>query len=299
MIKEVGTVMHRFVHTVGQQEWLEPIGDQLQSLVQKAFDGIENSQQVQNVLNGVGLSHPLHVIVKDVPLGAWTAAAALDALEVVTGEESLGAGADAAVAVGLAGSSVASSTGLTDWQHLQGHPRRIGVGHALMNLTAGGLYATSLLARRRDQRGLGRLLGWLGFGVLALGAYLGGHMVFKQRVGVDHTAGKTLPSEYVAVLPESELAEGQLRRVQVDDVPVLLVRRGDRVEALLETCAHLGGPLADGELDDGCVVCPWHGSRFALEDGQVVDGPSVYDQPALDVRIREGQVEVRKATHAT
>jgi hypothetical protein len=72
------------------------------------------------------------------PLGAWTAAAALDALEVVTGEEPLGAGADAAVTVGLAGSSIASSTGLTDWQHLQGHTRRIGVGHALMNMTAVG-----------------------------------------------------------------------------------------------------------------------------------------------------------------
>jgi nitrite reductase/ring-hydroxylating ferredoxin subunit len=75
-----------------------------------------------------------------------------------------------------------------------------------------------------------------------------------------------------------------------------LVRRGDQVEALLETCAHLGGPLADSELDDGHVVCPWHGSRFALEDGQVVGGPSVHDQPALDVRFREGQIEVRKVT---
>ena len=60
-----------------------------------------------------------------------------------------------------------------------------------------------------------------------------------------------------------------------------------------ESCAHLGGPLSEGELQEDSVVCPWHGSSFALEDGRVQDGPSAYSQPCLQTRVRKGQIEVR------
>ena len=77
------------------------------------------------------------------------------------------------------------------------------------------------------------------------------------------------------------------------------MRRGERVYALAETCAHLGGPLADGRLEESpqghpVVVCPWHGSRFDMENGEVLDGPSAYYQPCFDARINDGQVEVRR-----
>jgi nitrite reductase/ring-hydroxylating ferredoxin subunit len=48
-------------------------------------------------------------------------------------------------------------------------------------------------------------------------------------------------------------------------------------------------------LIDGSVRCPWHDSRYALEDGRVLDGPSAFPQPCFDVRIRDGQIEVRVA----
>jgi nitrite reductase/ring-hydroxylating ferredoxin subunit len=74
-----------------------------------------------------------------------------------------------------------------------------------------------------------------------------------------------------------------------------LARRHGKIHALAGTCAHLGGPLADGKLIDGSVRCPWHDSRYALEDGRVLDGPSAFPQPCFDVRIRDGQIEVRVA----
>jgi nitrite reductase/ring-hydroxylating ferredoxin subunit len=76
-------------------------------------------------------------------------------------------------------------------------------------------------------------------------------------------------------------------------MPVLLVRKGQRIYAIAETCSHLGGPLSEGTLEDLSVRCPWHGSRFSLEDGRVLEGPSVHVQPILDVRVRDGRVEVR------
>ena len=55
----------------------------------------------------------------------------------------------------------------------------------------------------------------------------------------------------------------------------------------------MGGPLSEGELKDGSVVCPWHGSRFCLADGSVLDGPATIPQPRYETRVRNGQIEVR------
>jgi nitrite reductase/ring-hydroxylating ferredoxin subunit len=86
-----------------------------------------------------------------------------------------------------------------------------------------------------------------------------------------------------------------LKRVLYKETPLLLVRRGGEVYALAETCAHLGGPLAEGKLVGNTVVCPWHASRFELESGRVVNGPSAFPQPCLQTRTRNGKIEVRTA----
>jgi nitrite reductase/ring-hydroxylating ferredoxin subunit len=60
-------------------------------------------------------------------------------------------------------------------------------------------------------------------------------------------------------------------------------------------CAHAGGPLAAGTVADGCIECPWHGSRFQLDNGRLARGPSVYDQPAYEIRAADGGgFEVRR-----
>ena len=98
----------------------------------------------------------------------------------------------------------------------------------------------------------------------------------------------------MAVLPESALADNKPTRAVHNGVPILLVRRGDRVFALAETCSHFSGPLSEGKLEGDSIVCPLHNSTFALEDGRVLNGPAVHPQPCLEVRVRNGQIEVRK-----
>jgi nitrite reductase/ring-hydroxylating ferredoxin subunit len=95
------------------------------------------------------------------------------------------------------------------------------------------------------------------------------------------------------VLAEAELAEGELRRVSAGEASVLLVREDGQIHALANTCSHAGGPLDEGELADGCVVCPWHGSAFRLTDGHIVRGPASIPQPAYQTRVREGKIEIR------
>ena len=167
------------------------------------------------------------------------------------------------------------------------------MAHAALNVGATLLFAGSLLSRRRGGRAVGRGLALTGYLTAIAAAYLGGELVYHEQIGVDHSSGRQLPEKFTAVLAEKDLPAGKLKRVRFKETPILLVKRRARIFALAETCAHLGGPLAEGKLEGDTVVCPWHASRFELESGAVVEGPSAFPQPCLEARVRQGQIEVR------
>src|SRR5262249_36571599 len=148
--------------------------------------------------------------------------------------------------------------------------------------------------RARGARGAGKLTALLGYGVMTYSAYLGGDLVYGERLGVNHTSEQELPDHFVPALAESALAENVLKRVEVQGVPILLVRQGERIFALNEVCSHLGGPLAEGQLEGCSVICPWHGSQFALDDGRVLNGPATFSQPHYETRVRNRQIELRR-----
>ena len=85
--------------------------------------------------------------------------------------------------------------------------------------------------------------------------------------------------------------------VQADagGVPIVLVRRDRQVIALADRCTHRGGPVHDGTLEKGMITCPWHGSRFCIEDGSVVEGPATRPAPVFETRVTGGRVEVRRS----
>ncbi len=282
------------IKVVEQQEALDQLSDQIQPLVRNAFKSAGPAgRELKNIFHGTWLGHPLHPVLTDVPLGAWTAALALDAMESISGRRELGAGADAAIAVGLVGAAGAAVTGLTDWSETDGRARKVGLLHGLLNVGATVLYTTSLVLRRKQKRTAGVGFAMLGYAVSSASAYLGGHLVFSEQIGVNHAAAQEMPKEFVPVLSDAELREGELKRADAGGVPVLLVRCEGDVCALAHTCAHLGGPLSEGKLEGDVVQCPWHGSRFNVRDGSVVDGPATFPQPRFETRVREGQIEVR------
>ena len=283
------------VRVIDKQQWLEPLADRLQSDIAAALDdGGSIGPEAANILHGTWLGHPLHAVLTDVPIGSWTAAAVLDALEKTTGSRAIGRTADAAITIGLIGAAAAAVTGVADWSRIgRGRPRRVGLVHGLLNITASACYLTSLCLRGMHSRQAGRQCARVGFVVSSFSAHLGGHLVYSEKIGVDHTAGFSPPKDFVPVLAEAELSDNELRRVDAEGMPVLVVRRGMRIYAIAETCSHRGGPLSEGKLQDTTVQCPWHGSCYSLEDGRVVNGPSVHPQPVLQVRVRDGQIEVR------
>ena len=280
---------------VEQQDWLQPIQDKGSALVKEAYQAAGPAgQAVKNAMHGVWMGHPLHSAITDAPVGSWTAAFVLDVLEA-SGQEQYGPGADTAIAVGLVGAVGSAVSGMTDWSETHGGSQRLGAMHGIINMGAALLYATSYALRKSGKRGLARSLSFAGYGLVGAGAYLGGVLSYRQRIGVDNSVSldDRLPEEFTTVCVESDLTEDQPKKVSVNGLEVVLVKQGAQIFALGEKCAHLGGPLSEGKVEGGAIICPWHGSRFCIKDGNVVDGPAVHPQPKFDVQVRDGQVLLR------
>ena len=102
---------------------------------------------------------------------------------------------------------------------------------------------------------------------------------------------------WIAALPLEDLPESRATKVMLDGTAVLLYRSGERIFAIGNRCTHQGTPLDRGPVkvsgSEATVTCPAHGSMFRLEDGRVMRGPATRPVPAYDVRVTEGQVEIR------
>jgi len=222
----------------------KPIDERIQKLIDRSLyaGGRPSPQKIRNFLNGIWLGEPLHVVLKDVPIGAWTVAMLFDVFDVF---DSIGSGrefalaAEASIAIGIVGAAGAAATGLTDWSDVDPPARKMGLLHGVLNVGATALFATSLLLRRNKSRAGGRVAAALGYALMTYSAHLGGRMVYKHRVGIDRTDGLEFPENFTPVLPASELADDQPTRAMLDGVPILLVRRAQRLFAMAETCSHI------------------------------------------------------------
>ncbi len=277
-----------------QRGWLDPFGKTLAQYIHWVrHEGGPAGLQVMNFLHGVWLGHPLHATVTDGPVGAWTAAMMLDALDIAVPNKATKSCADGAIGIGLLAAALAIPTGLADWHELSGHNRRLGLLHGLLNVGISLAYGVSLLLRRGKARPLGVALGSLAYASAGVSAYIGGELVYKQGIAVNRTAWDKPPRDWVAVLPEAELPENELRKVTANGASIVLVKRHGHLHALDDTCTHLGGPLSEGTLQDESVVCPWHTSTFSLIDGSVIAGPATIPERVYEVRVQNGQIEVR------
>jgi nitrite reductase/ring-hydroxylating ferredoxin subunit/uncharacterized membrane protein len=282
------------MNAIEDQEWLEAPSETVAGAVSKILTQPGGQPTpLSDFLNGVWLGHPLHPMLTDIPVGAWTMTLTLDGLGTISRRSRFNAGADTALAVGLLGALASAVTGAAQWQYTVGRQRRLGFTHAALNIIATGLYSASLLCRLRGRRGVGKAIAALGYSMVVVSGYIGGGLVYGERLGVTHIPEQELPDTWQHAIADDELHEGDLKRVTIADVPVLVTRQQGLVYALAATCSHLGGPLAEGKVENGCVVCPWHGSRFRLNDGRIVNGPATFPQPVYETRVRDGKIEIR------
>jgi nitrite reductase/ring-hydroxylating ferredoxin subunit len=269
--------------------WLDPAV----RAVKKVVDAAVRPRDLRDVLHGVPIGHPLHPLLILLPAGAWTSAAVLD---FVPGGDRA---ARALIGLGVLSAGPTAVAGLTDWSRTHDQQMRVGIVHAVANTTATTLYAASWLGRRNGSTVRAKALALLGFAAVGAGGFLGGHLSYRLSSGANHAESvpHRFPSGWQELGPLEELPEGALARRVVRGQSLVVHRTGDRVQVLSNLCSHLSGPLAQGELgseprDGACVTCPWHGSVFSLETGEVVHGPATSPQPRFETRVTDGTVEV-------
>ncbi len=244
--------------------------------------------RLKDALSGVAAAHPLHPVLVTVPVGALVGLAYLDATggDPGTARRLLG--------LGLLASPVAIASGLVDWSDTDGPERRVGLAHLVANSAGLALVAASWVARANGARPKRAVTSSVaGLALMGVGGWLGGHLAYALGVGVDTTAFLRPPMEWTDVVAETDLVDGVPVSVTVDQTPVLVVRDRGRVLALGDRCTHRGGPLHESPVRDGCVECPWHGSRFEVTDGSVARGPATRPAAIFQTRVVDGRVQVR------
>ena len=251
-----------------------------------ALTPITKREKLMDLLHGRLFGHALHPALSDLPLGMWSSVPVLD----LVGDRR---GATMLTAVGCVAAGATAVTGTADWSVTYGRDRRLALVHGLANAAALALQLGSLTARLSGRIARGRLLSVAGLAVGGTAAYLGGDLVLDRALMVNHTASLSGPGEWTDVAADSDVTEGALTAVDVDARKVLLTRVAGKVCALENTCTHAGGPLNEGTVEDGEVVCPWHGSRFRLSDGAVLGGPATFPQPQLATRKTRGRIQIR------
>ncbi|RIK40441.1 MAG: iron-sulfur protein [Chloroflexi bacterium] len=273
---------------------LEKMASNLAHTVHTAvLGGGEGTRQVADLLHGTWLGHPLHPVLTDVVVGAWTISALFDYIAVFNRSRQAELIADTLTAVGNYAALPTVLSGLTDFSTIPHRAAGTALAHALLNNGGFALQVASSRARQNGDRERAVALSTVALVLLTAGAYLGGHLSYAKKVGVKHTEEVTEPEGWMPALETTKIREREPRRIEVAGHPVLLYREGDFIQAIGAVCPHDGGPLEQGKFYNGCVQCPWHDSVFALADGRIVHGPATYPATRYDVRIRNGIVEVR------
>jgi nitrite reductase/ring-hydroxylating ferredoxin subunit/uncharacterized membrane protein len=292
MKRDLTERIERGINSIG---FLNALAKWLRDLLDQIFlNGPLNP--LKNFLNGRWLEHPLHSVLTDVPIGAWLIAVIFDLVALIFRVPNLGVASAMAIGVGVLGAIATIATGLMDWQDVNPRELTVGLTHGLTNILGTVLFTISFFWRMADNwqiDGGKALLSIIAYGVLTLGAYLGGMLVFRMGAMVNRNAFESGPKDFVSVLPMQNLEENKPIRVDAKGHPVLLVRRGEEVYSVGAVCSHYGGPLEQGKLVDGRIECPWHYSQFTLEEGKVVGGPATSPLPEYENRISNGQIQVR------
>jgi uncharacterized membrane protein/nitrite reductase/ring-hydroxylating ferredoxin subunit len=253
------------------------------------------------------LGHPVHPMLIPFPFAFLTGALVFDAAGWLRDVPSWWTTGGYLATVGIATALLAAVPGLIDYLYTV-PPRSSGktraTKHMLINLSAVALFAVAWwlrggASRQPDVAVLG--LEAIGVALLGAGGYLGGTLVTRNLIGVDHryaAAGKwrdetveARAGQPLVVATRDELKVDQMKLLRIGSARVVLARTERGYVAFDDRCTHNGGSLAGGVMVCGTVQCLWHGSHFDASTGQVKAGPA--KTPIRVYRITEEADEVR------
>ena len=254
------------------------------------------------------LGHPLHPMLIPFPFAFLTGAVLFDAAGWFRDVPSWWTTGGYLSLAGVATALLAAIPGLVDYLYTV-PPNSSGkvraTKHMLANLTAVALFGIAWWIRggaatRPDAAVLG--LEAIGLGLLAIGGYMGGTLVTRNLISVDHRyaqAGKwreeTIEGrkdQAVVVAKPDELQVDQMKLLRVGNQRIVLARTEKGYVAFDDRCTHRGGSLAGGVMVCGTVQCLWHGSQFDVSTGKVKAGPATKKISVYQITEEEGVVKL-------
>ena len=275
-----------------QDAWARPLGDFNHRWLSAIFRPV---RPIKDVLNGTWLGHPLHSALTDVPVGSLLVAVALD----LVGQP---IGGDVALLATVLFMVAAAVAGAADYVDTDGTARTRATLHSTLMVVALVVLLASLVIRAGSplDRTVPIAVSIVGLLIVTAGAFVGGDVVYQlgnmvSRHAFRGAGSKWLKLELDGVVDLATIPSATPVKARAGIHDLVLIRIGGAVHAMHAVCSHAGGPLAQGTVIDGCLECPWHGSRFWVDNGHVARGPALYDQPFFEVREAEsGGYEVRR-----
>jgi nitrite reductase/ring-hydroxylating ferredoxin subunit/DMSO/TMAO reductase YedYZ heme-binding membrane subunit len=138
--------------------------------------------------------------------------------------------------------------------------------HMLVYWAYALLVAHIMLGVVQAERGMAYPLLAGGGAMLVAGLHV---FVGWRELGRDRASQAPRADGWIEVGPAADIADGCAKIIAPPNAERIAVfRDGGRVFALSNVCQHQGGPLGEGRIVDGCVVCPWHGFQYRPEDGR-------------------------------
>ncbi|MDQ4081066.1 MAG: Rieske 2Fe-2S domain-containing protein [Gemmatimonadota bacterium] len=234
--------------------------------------------------------HPIHPALIPFPFAFLIGAFAFDVAGKVFDQPSLWTTGSHLAAAGVMMALVAAVPGFVDYLYTvppRSTGKRRATRHMIVNLLAVTLVGVAWFVRRELLHEPNLLILALeagALGLLIVGGWMGGTLVNRNQIGVDHryaNAGKWReqaikpgPNTAVTVARADELKVDQMKLLHVGDRRLVLARTEKGYVAFDDHCPHRGGSLAGGTMICGTVQCPWHGSQFDVNTGAVKAGPA-------------------------
>jgi nitrite reductase/ring-hydroxylating ferredoxin subunit/uncharacterized membrane protein len=254
------------------------------------------------------MNHAIHPALIPFPFAFLFGAAAFNLLGWLLDQPPLWHTGGHLALAGAATAVLAAIPGLVDYLYTV-PPRSTGKAratrHAIANVAAIGLIAGSWWLRGGSTpppTAVTLTLDVLGAATLSYAGWLGGTLVSRNLISVDHryaNAGKWQESsvsgskgDALPVGSADDLEEGQMKLLRVNGKRIALARTPEGYKAFDDRCTHRGGSLAGGVLIDEVVQCLWHGSQFECASGKVHCGPAKQQIRTYEVKVERNVVKI-------
>jgi uncharacterized membrane protein/nitrite reductase/ring-hydroxylating ferredoxin subunit len=248
-------------------------------------------------------SHPIHPMLVSFPLAFFPGSLIADVAAYITDNGEFWRVGYWLQIAGVVFALLAAIPGFIDFLFIvppKSSGKKRAAQHGLLNVGVVIIFLFNWFYRQRADASYQLIIGIdvIGTILVSISGWLGGTLAYRNQIGIDHRyahAGKWKEeylerSEKIIAAKSNELKPDQMKLLHVGEQRIVLGRTEKNYVAFDDFCTHRGGSLADGTMICGIVQCPWHGSQFDVETGEVKAGPAKEKIRTYTITESEGNV---------